>query len=240
MSDNLIVKDATGSVQTLRSTDNGGIQTPHHIVDTLPALPSGSNHIGEVAVSNFPGTQPVSAASLPLPTGAATAAAQATQGTSLGNIDANAGAVADAAVVADANGTMSAKLRGLVKMLADVWDSVNHGLKLGAGANHIGEVAVSNFPAGAPNGALIDRGGTITGAGVSQQVMAANSGRKYLFFQNTSDQDMWIDFGATAVLASPSILLIGGRDFTMSGFASTQAVNVICGTIALTFSAKEG
>ncbi len=67
-------------------------------INSLPALPAGSNAIGTVAVSNFPGTitlsagtsaigtvsvanlpamQPVSAASLPLPAGAATAAGQA-------------------------------------------------------------------------------------------------------------------------------------------------------------------
>jgi hypothetical protein len=42
---------------------------------------------GTVAVSNFPATQPVSAVSLPLPTGAATSALQTTGNTSLSNID---------------------------------------------------------------------------------------------------------------------------------------------------------
>ena len=45
-------------------------------VSSLPALPAGSNAIGSVSVSNFPATQPVSATSLPLPTGAATSANQ--------------------------------------------------------------------------------------------------------------------------------------------------------------------
>jgi hypothetical protein len=40
-------------------------------VTSLPALPAGSNVIGGVSVSNFPATQAVSAASLPLPSGAA-------------------------------------------------------------------------------------------------------------------------------------------------------------------------
>jgi hypothetical protein len=40
-------------------------------------LAAGSNAIGSVSVSNLPATQPVSAAALPLPAGAATAAAQA-------------------------------------------------------------------------------------------------------------------------------------------------------------------
>ena len=55
------------------------------------ALPAGANAIGSVSVSNFPGTQPVSAAALPLPTGAATAANQT-------NVQAAAGASAGAAL----------------------------------------------------------------------------------------------------------------------------------------------
>ncbi|SRR6266568_950467 len=42
----------------------------------------------------------------------------------------NQGANADAAVTGDTAGTLSAKLRGLSKMLADMWDSVNHRLNI--------------------------------------------------------------------------------------------------------------
>ncbi len=45
-------------------------------VSALPALPAGTNAIGAVSVSNLPATQPVSAAALPLPSGAATSALQ--------------------------------------------------------------------------------------------------------------------------------------------------------------------
>jgi len=40
------------------------------------------------------------------------------------------GATTDAAVTTDAAGTVSSKLRGLVKILGDVWDSVNHLLRV--------------------------------------------------------------------------------------------------------------
>lgn len=43
------------------------------------ALPAGANAIGSVSVSNFPATQPISAASLPLPAGASTATLQSAQ-----------------------------------------------------------------------------------------------------------------------------------------------------------------
>ncbi len=44
--------------------------------------------------------------------------------------DVTQGAIADVAVTGDTNGTLSAKLRGLNKILADVWDSVNSRLKV--------------------------------------------------------------------------------------------------------------
>jgi hypothetical protein len=64
-------------------------------VTSLPALPAGTNAIGTVSVSNFPAsqavtgtfwqaTQPVSAVTLPLPSGAATAALQQSLVTALG------------------------------------------------------------------------------------------------------------------------------------------------------------
>lgn len=65
MANNIDVRQAGGSVVTLKTTDSGGVHTPHHKVDSLPADPFGAN--------------------------------------------------ADAAVVTDASGTMSGKLRGLVK-----------------------------------------------------------------------------------------------------------------------------
>lgn len=40
------------------------------------------------------------------------------------------GATTDAAVTSNTTGSLSAKLRGLVAILADVWDSTNHQLKI--------------------------------------------------------------------------------------------------------------
>jgi len=62
--------------------------------------------------------------------------------------DVNAGATTDAAITSDTNGTLSAKLRGLVKILASVWDSINGRLKVdGSGVTQpvSGSVSVSNF-----------------------------------------------------------------------------------------------
>lgn len=46
--------------------------------------------------------------------------------------DATTGATTDAAVTGDVAGSQSAKLRGLNKILADIWDSVNHRIKVDA------------------------------------------------------------------------------------------------------------
>jgi hypothetical protein len=65
MANNIVVLDANGDPQVLKTTDNGGVHTPGHDVASLPADPIGSN--------------------------------------------------ADAAIVTDAAGSHSGKLRGLVK-----------------------------------------------------------------------------------------------------------------------------
>lgn len=47
------------------------------------------------------------------------------------------GVTTDAAVTTDVSGTISAKLRGLVKIFADVWDSVNHALGIKPGTTSL-------------------------------------------------------------------------------------------------------
>src|SRR5579864_557651 len=95
------------------------------------------------------------------------------------------GATTDAAVTSDANGTISAKLRGLVKIFASVWDSVNGRLKvdgsavtqpvngtvgLAAGTQVIGHVIVDSAPSAAvtiADGANVVEGMTTDAAVVS-------------------------------------------------------------------------
>jgi hypothetical protein len=45
------------------------------------------------------------------------------------------GTTTDAAITGDNPGTISGKLRGLLKIITDVWDSVNHQLKVNGGGN---------------------------------------------------------------------------------------------------------
>lgn len=89
-------------------------------------------------------------------------------------------------------------------------------------------------------GSFTNRSGTIALGGTRQQVMAANSSRKYLFFQNVSDTDMWINFGVNAVADQPSIYIAPGADYVLeSSFVSTQAVDVMCATTGKSYTAKE-
>ena len=61
--------------------------------------------------------------------------------------DVTEGSTADAAVVTDASGTVSGKLRGLVKIWADVWDSGNNWIKVtiaGSSATSLGAIATGS------------------------------------------------------------------------------------------------
>lgn len=66
--------------------------------------------------------------------------------------DVNAGATTDAAVVTDANGTLSGKIRGLVRMLADVWDD----------AANLFRVSVQNTVTVSDGGGSVTVDGTVT------------------------------------------------------------------------------
>lgn len=82
-------------------------------------------------------------------------------------LDATQGATTDAAVTSNAAGTISAKLRGLVAILADVWDAAGHTLKvtmsgaLAAGANLIGKVGIDQTTPGTTNLVSIGSDGVV-------------------------------------------------------------------------------
>jgi hypothetical protein len=88
--------------------------------------------------------------------------------------------------------------------------------------------------------AITDRSGTIATGGTAQQVMAVNHNRRGILFQNVSDTDMWVDFGATAVADSPSIKVAAGLALPFMGsFMPTQYMSVICATTGKKYTCKE-
>lgn len=109
------------------------------------------------------------------------------------------GTTTDAAVTGDNPGTISGKLRGLTKILTDVWDSVNHLLK----------VSVSNFPGTQPVS------GTVT----------ANQGSA----NATPWNDNIAQFGGSAVVTGAGAGGAGIPRVTISNdssLAANQSVNV--------------
>lgn len=94
--------------------------------------------------------------------------------------------------------------------------------------------------AGGQSVALTDGSGTITTGGTSQQIFAANATRQYLFVQNLSTGNLYINFGAAATQGSGSILLLPNSSFVMEDQTVTnQTVNIIGATTAQAFTAKQ-
>lgn len=88
---------------------------------------------------------------------------------------------------------------------------------------------------------LTDGSGTIATANTSQTALVANATRKYLLFQNVSDTDMYINFGAAATIAGAGSLWIQalGGSLVFEDFAcSTDAVNVICSASGKAYTIK--
>lgn len=103
-----------------------------------------------------------------------------------------------------------------------------------------GRVLARVVPTG---GAISDFSGSLVAGATSQELMPANTSRRYLLIINpsTATESLWIDFGTDAVVGSPSIELQPGGVFVMEGnFVSTDAINVIATTISHPFTAKEG
>ena len=90
--------------------------------------------------------------------------------------------------------------------------------------------------------ALVDRSGTITSGGTAQTLAAGDRGRVFLLIQNTSDISMWVDFGVTAVAASPSIQIAAGTTLLFSPGSTfvvpSEAVSIIGATTGKTFTCK--
>lgn len=82
---------------------------------------------------------------------------------------------------------------------------------------------------------------TITAGGTSQVVFAANSNRRYFEFQNISDTDMYINFGAAAVADSNSFkIAAGGGYVNASNYCPKGSITVICATTGKKFVSKQG
>ena len=234
-------------------------------VDGLEALASTQQADVALIKADLADGVAITAASLPLPTGAATSANQTTANTSLANIDTDLGAQADASASSD-TGTFS--LISLVKRIlgtklpdqssgripVTLASAGTNGSTAPTTANLYGGTdgtnirAISVDSSGRPNtnivsvpsGAVTNRSSTITTGGTSQQVAASNTSRKYFLIQNISDTDMYLGVGYTPTTTTGILLAKSGSGITFeSGFIPTSAINVLCATTGKAFVALE-
>jgi hypothetical protein len=216
----------------------------HEKLDEVIAALAGLEDItvtvsNEVEIKNDAGSPvPISAASLPLPTGASTLAEQQTQTTSLQLIDdvvnaintalnkavAIAGQFDDTATTAATEDNI-APFRITAQRALHINTRLSNGTEIDPRQAFPGSVTMAAF----------------TAVAASSVALAANSSRKYLIIHNPSVNVMWFNFGTAAVSAAPSIRIGSGSTFVMEGsFVSTQAIHVIRATANVDFSIGEG
>jgi hypothetical protein len=153
-------------------------------------------------------TQPISATALPLPTGAATAARQDTGNTSLGNIDVDLGAPADAAATTD-TGTFG--LIALVKRGLQNWTTL-----LGRVPANLTVTATRLLVDGSgvvqPTGVPVRTPTTtsITSGASSVTILAANANRKGISIANDSTSALRLSYATPASSANAFIVMQPG------------------------------
>lgn len=159
-----------------------------NLAEYLGATASPTNPV-DVQLSD--GSASIGGAGAPVrvdPTGSTTQPASVADGD-----DEVAGSTTDAAVTSDANGTLSAKLRGLVAILADVWDSANDVLKVRIGRLQRATATLTIANAATTSDAIDARGyamfglvmpAAFTGASITFEVSDDNSTFQALYDQS--------------------------------------------------------
>lgn len=91
-------------------------------------------------------------------------------------------------------------------------------------------------------GNFTDGSGSIAVGGTAQDALGANGGRNYLLLQNLAAENLFVNFGVTAVLDQPSIRLQPGDVLEFgaqsSGMVPTGRISVIAATTGSKFVLK--
>lgn len=80
------------------------------------------------------------------------------------------------------------------------------------------------------NGALIDHSGALGTSGAHVAAAAQNRQRRYLFIQNISANDIWVNFDTNATTDEPSFKIATMASMTWDHFVPTGSIDVI-GTV---------
>ena len=84
-----------------------------------------------------------------------------------------------------------------------------------------------------------DKSGTITTGGESQVAIAANASRKGGFIQNTSEDYLYVNDGASASTSSAFIVPGGVIELSVNGQVYTGDIHIYGATTGQSFAAKE-
>jgi hypothetical protein len=95
------------------------------------------------------------------------------------------------------------------------------------------------LPVKAGQGTRVNRSGSIAVAGTAQNLMPVNATRSYLFIQNLSTGDLWINELGTAAAAAPSILIRPYAAYESGLNVPTTAFSIFGATAGQAFSARE-
>jgi hypothetical protein len=137
--------------------------------------------------------------------------------------DVVAGTTTDAAIVTDADGTISGKLRGLVSIFANVWNSTAGRLRV----EKYSPALTASSPASVSVGIA------------SASAIAANASRKGLVIVNLSEANVSFGIGVAATLSS-GITLTPFGVWTMDDYTFSLAeVFAIASAAASTISVQE-
>jgi len=216
--------DSIDSVQS--GTWNVGLSTGSN---TIGKIDQGAGGVSAWKVDGSAVTQPVSAASLPLPSGAATSALQTSGNASLTSIDSKltspltvTGPLTDAQLRASAVPTDTAKIAGAAI-------STGNGVA-GAGVQRI-TIASDNTPFSvqniSPQSSSADLT-SVTNSNASFSIVASNSSRKGLYIVNDSNTQCYYAFAASATTSAYSFRLTANSIYTMDVPIYTGAVSAIC------------
>jgi hypothetical protein len=111
---------------------------------------------------------------------------------------------------------------------------------MGGGEVNYVPIGLPIFAGPVASGPPIDHSGSITTGGLAQTVMAANPVRRSLFFQNVSEQELWVNAkGGTAAVGEPNIRLNPFMAYEPTGNIPTGAVSVFGATTGQQFVAEE-
>lgn len=255
---------ALGSIVDIGTGSSPGANTVNGRLNALlSALGSPLQAGATIPVSGtfFQTTQPVSAASLPLPAGASTAAKQPALGTA-GNaatdvltvqgisggtpqptvLTAGSAAVGSVTVTTSTLPTGAATQTTLAAIAGQLPASL--GAKTSALSLSVAPSTDGVFTVvGSRSATLTDGSGTLTTAATSQQVFAANATRAYLMIQNpiTATETLFVNIGTAASTTGGSIELAPGGSLTFhNNFIPTGIVYVTAATAGHRWLAKSG